>query len=757
MTSSISGKASSGKGLYSWLPVAAISSITLLGAWLRLAGLGDPSLWLDEILHYEIATSATTTRSWWDWIIGFEIENGPLFYALQLIGRASSGDLEFGARVGPALLGTVSIPLIWKCAGGKANLPTALAAAVLLTTSPLHIYYSREARPYSLTVFGTLLLVIALLSRTRSPRLTAGLGALVLAYAAASSYPILLSALLAAIVLAWKEPPRRRQFSTIAAMVGGCLVWCSLLYPSDPNVLAGAGMTIDHHLLVRLGAALTTSAVDNPHGFMYVALLAVVTGLAWLGAARRKEFIVLLFAGPICVFLTILALSYFDHWFSARYVINALPALLLAAGVGFATVARYVTVGRPAITCVLAFAATGAAVIPIVDRGVSETFEKLQWELVARNIAVRAKGADIVVTTNDWAAVCVRFYLAQLSSPLQVQSANESLERFEGLLRANPSAWILAAGFHSRADILHRIGPWQPILSSPIEDFRLYFHPSPNAFVSHRALTRDRTRYAESWGPRGRIEMRSDEQSVLAHGFYDAEHAGANDFRWARRTASVLVPIRGTAAIHARVLPVHEQLEMTVRIAGLEARKIVLEADWKTYELGSVHAADGVTRVDFEFNDSRSSPNDDRELSAAFDWISFDSGAANASSFAPPVRLAIQSPEGKTLPPESLGWRRLNRSSTGPREPDALRDRVARRLGFSTNGSKLSTEEMLLFHIAETAGLSDEEFIRSSYRLILDREADPAGTASYVTALRTQSRREALRALMKGALRSLPE
>ena len=88
-----------------------LAAVTALGAWLRLRELSVPSFWFDEMYHYKLATEAAH-QAWWRWVTIFEIENGPLFYAGQLLGRLSHSP-EFSARIVPALCGIATIPVVW--------------------------------------------------------------------------------------------------------------------------------------------------------------------------------------------------------------------------------------------------------------------------------------------------------------------------------------------------------------------------------------------------------------------------------------------------------------------------------------------------------------------------------------------------------------------------------------------------------------------------------------------------------------------
>src|SRR5437764_8058388 len=195
-----------------------VAAATCIGAWLRLRQLGVPCLWLDEIIHYDGATGATQ-QSLWQWLAISQIENGPLFYATQLAGRLVL-PMEASARIAPAICGIAAIPLIWFAARAVAvDRGTAYAATLLLAISPLHVYYSREGRPYAMIVLiGTALLALVL----RGASMRAVVLLLVAAfYSTAIIAPFIFSIAVAAVLT------RQRRLA-IAATI--CLVLMALCY-----------------------------------------------------------------------------------------------------------------------------------------------------------------------------------------------------------------------------------------------------------------------------------------------------------------------------------------------------------------------------------------------------------------------------------------------------------------------------------------------------------------------------------------------
>src|SRR5438874_5036552 len=146
------------------LPIVLLAGALGVGAFLRFEGLGEPSYWLDEVLHQKLTTDAAA-QPLWRWVVGFSPEHGSLYYATQLAARAF-GTSETAGRFPAAVFGLLTIPLVWAALRSAREVVARAAppvAAILLASSPLHVYYSREARAYSLLMFLAAAMIVVLL------------------------------------------------------------------------------------------------------------------------------------------------------------------------------------------------------------------------------------------------------------------------------------------------------------------------------------------------------------------------------------------------------------------------------------------------------------------------------------------------------------------------------------------------------------------------------------------------------------------
>lgn len=123
--------------------------VTLLALGLRLHRLGDPSLWSDEIFQVRDSLSIWNAGYLPTWL-GMRasgVRTGELDPERMEAWRAAGVD-PFGMRLGTALVGTLSVPLLALGSAPWLSRRTALVLALLLATSTWHIEWSQQARHY---------------------------------------------------------------------------------------------------------------------------------------------------------------------------------------------------------------------------------------------------------------------------------------------------------------------------------------------------------------------------------------------------------------------------------------------------------------------------------------------------------------------------------------------------------------------------------------------------------------------------------
>ena len=124
-------------------------ALTFIGAILRLYNIGFNSLWLDEASTVTFATQSF--GGIWGAMASGEF-NPPLFYWLEHT-MLFLGNNEFILRLVPAIAGILVIPLFYIIGKEFIDKNAGIIAAAAATFSPFLIFYSQEARAYSLMLF----------------------------------------------------------------------------------------------------------------------------------------------------------------------------------------------------------------------------------------------------------------------------------------------------------------------------------------------------------------------------------------------------------------------------------------------------------------------------------------------------------------------------------------------------------------------------------------------------------------------------
>jgi len=141
------------RSLATWAPLA-VAGITLIGLGLRLYRLDWRSLWLDEILTSQPAHlgGPADVITWSQ----AAINQMPLFYMFTwFLGRW--GDSSVILRMPAVVAGTLMIPAVYLLARDLFGTRAGMVAGILAAVLPFAVWYSQEARNYSLLMLMTTL------------------------------------------------------------------------------------------------------------------------------------------------------------------------------------------------------------------------------------------------------------------------------------------------------------------------------------------------------------------------------------------------------------------------------------------------------------------------------------------------------------------------------------------------------------------------------------------------------------------------
>ena len=327
---SVEGQArTAGRGelLSGVLVVAAVA----YGVWVRVRGLGLMPLYGDEY-HGARVTSLT----WREILVTYDSYGTHV--PLPLLQRLASWLTEPGVmafRMPAVLAGLATLLLFYPLARRLIDAPAAALATVALALSPIHVYYTRFGRAYSITILFGLLLLVALhraeQRRWRAPWTTAAVVLLAAAtpWVHLSSAGFVAALGLAAIGLALLRGGAREALRPALAFAGAAALCAALFAPVFEQV-------------VEYANKLPEARKARPDGVLGIATLVVGTlagGVAWLVLVplaagmlwRRQRALAALLAaavlGPVAFLLA--TRPHGMEYAYARYLLNAVPAMLL--------------------------------------------------------------------------------------------------------------------------------------------------------------------------------------------------------------------------------------------------------------------------------------------------------------------------------------------------------------------------------------------------------------------------------------------
>lgn len=332
----------------------ALAAILVIGLLLRLPQLGE-SVWYDELwsTHIRLYTLGELVR------VSLKDVHPPAYQFFMFLWIRLFGDSEISIRLPPLIFGLGTIALIFQIARAVFPLGIALLAAFLLAVSPAHIWYSQEARAYSLVAFLSLLAVHAqlqLLGRDKPGRWWS------MVYAAAVGigvlthyYVVALVAVLALVALLHGGQRGRRL---LAIDVGAVLCLAALLFTkrtlgtfateaSYLTALTPVGMSrlfldwfVHGNTMFRGEAWRAWPALVLPWAVRLAVVMLVVLGIRHLfrhSGRRTLEILGYILAVP--ALLLALGFTGFGRSYIQRSALASLPFYLVLLAAGIASLA----------------------------------------------------------------------------------------------------------------------------------------------------------------------------------------------------------------------------------------------------------------------------------------------------------------------------------------------------------------------------------------------------------------------------------
>lgn len=425
-------------------PLILVLLLSILAFALRIFQLATQSFWYDEafsvyLARFDLGTITARTAA--------DIQP-PFYYYLLNVWMLFVGDSEFAVRFLSLVFGVLTIPLMYVTARRLFNSTAALFAALIATFSALYVWYSQEARMYTLITFLGLLSSYALLRATSpQPSPSQGEGArwwlvFVVANVAAVYTHYFAFALLAfQFLYALYILLRRRSSSLVRPLAAFALIFIAFA-PWLPFMLNRLGedasyfrgdLKLDEalrHILINFSVG--ESVLENTAQYLAVGWLVVlaIALVAILVASRQSTvnsrdaglmFAILYLLVPLVLLLFLFSRN---PKFNARYLMLASPGLFFLLAAGLASLLSLAqsknVLMRVAFAALFLFAfgfLLFTSLSSISNAYFDPAFTKADFRGVAKFISENARDDEAIVLTSGHLFPAFDYYYRDAKIP----------------------------------------------------------------------------------------------------------------------------------------------------------------------------------------------------------------------------------------------------------------------------------------------------------------------------------------------------
>ncbi|HZY41966.1 MAG TPA: glycosyltransferase family 39 protein [Anaerolineae bacterium] len=447
---------------------------------LRLQSMAFQSLWRDEAdaVRFALAPLPDVIRTFSQ--PGF---NGPLYFLLLRgwIGLAGQG--EFAIRFPSLIFGVISLALIYSLGTRLFSRPIGLIAATLLAMSGYHVWYSQEAKMYTLITALALAAIYCLRRGLEDGRARFWIGMVVCTSLA--MYAHILAALIIPVELllavAWwphaEDLHRRRLKPALLSLALLTVPYVPLAVWQLPLVFQPGETGFNHYTLGQmfnvLNGAYTRgilNSLDDTWGAIVaglaaaLALFGVLTRLSKNDRAPSAVGLAIWLALPV---LAIWVVSLNRPLFTDRYVIWIMPAYYLAIALGLDAV-WHARSAKPLIQWAVRAAAALSWVVLISVGALSLTAQattpyKSDFRSAAKMVAAAIQPADVLVFQIPYVQYTFDYYYessyVSLDGPYTDYSGNNEgyldseaavFVQLDQVFQGKSGVWLIASEVETR-------------------------------------------------------------------------------------------------------------------------------------------------------------------------------------------------------------------------------------------------------------------------------------------------------------------
>lgn len=490
--------------LATWAPAA----IAVLALALRLHGLGDKPLWLDEVTTLNRATMSFPALV----DSSLAAKHYPTYFALLWL-VAKLGTSPWLLRLPSAIFGAIDAALVYIIGRDIDGPRTGLAAGLLLALSPFDVLYGQEARSYTLVAGLILIALWGLLRLAREPERAAqpllrrrmpagpwlayGFGTAAALNVLNVAVPWFVAANLAAVAIAYRVAGGRSAFLRNWVIVQALIILCWLpgliavaimskgtvfggMSWAPPETWATIWAILAPVYLDRLTAFITFELQPATVPGLSLAIAAAAAYGAWRLRGKGAALAVIACAALVLPAMLLL-ISLAKPVLVPRYFAWSAAPFFVLSGAGFARLAKARFAGAMAVLGIACL----AGLLPYYRQ---ET--KPRWDLAAAKLAAITKLGDIVLL-DSWQS---SYVLAAFSHESGLDNRNVTITAKPAeaaRLAPGHALWVVfgrtgQGAMRTPVDYLRSLAPLgQPTAEEPIGRYiTLWRFSTPNAQVA---------------------------------------------------------------------------------------------------------------------------------------------------------------------------------------------------------------------------------------------------------------------------------
>jgi 4-amino-4-deoxy-L-arabinose transferase-like glycosyltransferase len=427
-------------------------SLTLIGCFLRLFNLGFNSLWLDEASTYTFAKMSIPEI--WQATAAGEF-NPPLFYWIEHV-MLTFGNNEVILRFVPAILGVLTIPLVYYIGKEFMDRNVGIIAAALCTFSPFLLFYSQEARAYSMGLFFVAFAMVFFLKALKTNNLSHWiLFGLMSALAFWSHfYTLVIIGTLFLYALAVKIPEVIKDIRAFKPLVAAGVVFAVICLPLLlATIQLFAKRTSGGPTFGIQGIGIVIETFRELSGFsmelMYLFLILFVIGVVQAFLLDRKKGILL---------VVLILLPFVISWFLSfsipmvpRYLIILAPVFFIGIALAYKPVFTFIN-NRGVVYGFMAILILLSVTTPFF-MSYYTTYTKEDWRGLSQQMQQITKQGDAIVLVPGYVAQPFDYYYSNTTGGTFEYGASsaEQLAAIAGST-ANNTIYYIVTGDISSAD-----------------------------------------------------------------------------------------------------------------------------------------------------------------------------------------------------------------------------------------------------------------------------------------------------------------